>query len=125
MMFPLLTAGALNSLFFGIYGNTMRALQELRQVQKQKTLQQIVQITSVRSTQQRVKQGVYFCTATGIYPLLGSIIEDGKVCGDGGGGQRGRRNTYLQQIELPLVGSGKQTSHNTFKKIFYLTKTCS
>lgn len=40
MMFPLLTAGALNSLFFGVYGNTMRALQELRQVQK--TLQQIV-----------------------------------------------------------------------------------
>lgn len=49
MMFPLLTAGALNSLFFGIYGNTMRALQELRQVQK--TLQQIVDYEELKSNQ--------------------------------------------------------------------------
>uniref|UniRef100_A0A1B6CXH0 Uncharacterized protein n=2 Tax=Clastoptera arizonana TaxID=38151 RepID=A0A1B6CXH0_9HEMI len=30
MMFPLLTAGTLNSIFFGIYGNTLRVLQAAR-----------------------------------------------------------------------------------------------
>ncbi|XP_054264738.1 solute carrier family 25 member 45 isoform X1 [Macrosteles quadrilineatus] len=34
MMFPLLSAGALNSIFFGVYGNTLRELQSLRGVEQ-------------------------------------------------------------------------------------------